>query len=163
LKMQDVERILHYFPEIELPVMVSEDYLADYESATFPFPQAFIDEVIIAWEKEQDEFTEFMPCFRLPAQEKYVALVYWKASLLSYDFILLTLSKKGELISKKVIASTVVRDNHISKSVASIDPDMIISIMAGQSRADSEYDATASKAYSMEILPSGEIIFNGEE
>lgn len=160
--MQDIERILFYFPETELPVMVSEDYLADFEAAASPFPQAFIDEVMIAWEKEQDEFTEYMPCFRLPPQEKYIALVYWKAALLSYDFVLITLSKRGELISRKVIASTIVRDNRISKSVASIDPDMIISIMAGQSDADSDYEAATSKAYSMEILPTGEVIFNNE-
>jgi hypothetical protein len=161
--MQDIERILHYFPETELPVMISEDHLVDFEATTTPFPQAFIDEVILQWEREQDEFTEFMPCFRLPTQEKYAALVYWKASLLSYDFILVTLSKRCELISRKIIASTIVRDNRISKSVASIDPDMIISIMAGQSLADGDYDAASSKAYSMEILPSGEVIFNGEE
>jgi hypothetical protein len=158
--MSKLERILHYFPETELPVLISEDYLSEYETNSDPFPQSFIDEIIMEWEKEIDEFTEFIPCVRLPKEEKYEAVIYWKGGLLKYDFILVTLDKKGELISKKSIASTLVHDNVIKKSVASIETDHIINIVAGQTLDGDEYDASLSKAFSMEILPSGEIIFN---
>jgi hypothetical protein len=158
--MSKLERILHYFPETELPVLISEDYLSEYELNSDPFPQAFIDEVMMEWEKEIDEFTEFIPCVRLPKEEKYEAVIYWKGGLLKYDFILVTLDKKGELISKKSIASTVVNDNIIKKSVASIEPDHIINIVAGQTLDGEDYDASLSKAFAMEILPTGEIIFN---
>ena len=158
--MSKLERILHYFPETELPVLISEDYLSEYELNSDPFPQSFIDEVIMEWEKEVDEFTEFIPCVRLPREEKYEAVIYWKGGLLKYDFILVTLDKKGELISKKSIASTVVNDNVIKKSVASIEPDHIINIVAGQTLDGEDYDASLSKAFAMEILSTGEIIFN---
>jgi hypothetical protein len=158
--MSKLERILHYFPETELPVLISEDYLSEYEINSDPFPQTFIDEVMMEWEKEIDEFTEFIPCVRLPKEEKYDAVIYWKGGLLKYDFILVTLDKKGELISKKSIASTVVNDNIIKKSVASIEPDHIINIVAGQTLDGEDYDASLSKAFAMEILPTGEIIFN---
>ncbi|MFN8337441.1 MAG: hypothetical protein U0T36_00300 [Saprospiraceae bacterium] len=158
--MDKLERILHYFPETQLPVIISEDHLSEYENNAEAFPQAFIDEVITTWEKDVDEFTEFIPCFQLPKEEKFNAVVYWKGGLLKYDFVLVTLDKKGELISKKSIASTVVTDHTIKKSVASIEPDLIINIIAGQTEDGDEYDAAMSKAFAMEILPSGEIIFN---
>ncbi len=157
--MSKLDKILHYFPEIELPTIVSDDYLSEYESNVDPFPQVFIDEVLLDWEKEADEFTEFIPCFRLPKEEKFNSVVYWKGALLRYDFILVTLDKNGDLINKKSIASTIVNDNVIKKSVASIEPDLIINIIAGQTLDGEEYDASMSKAFAMEILPSGEIIF----
>lgn len=157
--MSKIERILHYFPVVELPVIISEDHLSDYENANDTLPQAFIDEIMVEWEKEMDEFTEFIPCFRLPGEEKFESLVYWKGSLLRYDFILITLDKSGNLINRKSIANTVIDDKIIKKSVASIEPDLIINIIAGQTYDGEEYDASFSKAFSMEILPTGEIIF----
>ncbi|MBP6234967.1 MAG: hypothetical protein KA270_00210 [Saprospiraceae bacterium] len=157
--MSKLEKILHYFPETELPVLISEDHLSEFEINSDPFPQVFIDEVLLDWEKDADEFTEFIPCFRLPKEEKFNAVVYWKGALLKYDFVLVTLDKNGELINKKSIASTIVNDNVIKKSVASIEPDLIINIVAGQTLDGEEYDASMSKAFAMEILPTGEIIF----
>jgi len=157
--MSKLEKILHYFPETELPVLISEDHLSEFEINSDPFPQVFIDEVLLEWEKEAAEFTEFIPCFRLPKEEKFNAIVYWKGALLRYDFVLVTLDKNGEMINKKSIASTIVNDNVIKKSVASIEPDLIINIIAGQTLDGEEYDASMSKAFAMEILPTGEIIF----
>lgn len=160
--MSKIDKILHYFPETTLPVMVSEDYISEYENNNDPFPQVFIDEVLLEWEKETDEFTEYIPCFRIPKQEKFHAVVYWKGALLKYDFILVTLDLNGELIDKKSISSTMVVDNIIKKSVASIEEDLIINIIAGQSLDGSDYDANLSRTFAMEILPNGEIIFNME-
>jgi hypothetical protein len=157
--MSKLERILHYFPETYLPVLVSEDHLSEYEAESDPFPQSFIDEILLEWEKEADEFTEFIPCFKLPKEDKFNAVVYWKGSLLRYDFMLVTLDKNGELINKKSIANTIVNELIIRKSVASIEPDLIINIIAGQTMDGDEYDASMSKAFAMEILPTGEIIF----
>ena len=137
--MSKLDKILHYFPETELPVLISEDHLSEFEINSDPFPQVFIDEVLLEWEKDADEFTEFIPCFRLPKEEKFNAIVYWKGALLRYDFVLVTLDKNGELINKKSIASTIVN--------------------AGQTLDGEEYDASMSKAFAMEILPTGEIIF----
>ncbi|MBK8349623.1 MAG: hypothetical protein IPL08_19220 [Saprospiraceae bacterium] len=158
--MSKLERILHYFPETSLPILLSDDYLSEYEAGSDPFPQAFLDEIMMEWEKEADEFTEYIPVFRLPKEEKFYTVIYWKAGLLRYDFILVTLDKQGELINKKSIASTIINDNIIKKSVASIEPDLIINIIAGQTLDGEEYDASMSKAFAMEILPSGEIIFS---
>jgi hypothetical protein len=158
--MEKLEQIIHYFPEIDLPIMISEDHLSSFEANCDPFPAAFIADFIMEWEKEADEYTEFIPCFRIPKEPKFDAIVYWKGGLLKYEFILVTLNKQGELISKRSIASTVITGNVIKKSVASIEPDLIINIIAGQTLDGEEYDASMSKSFAMEILPSGEIIFN---
>jgi hypothetical protein len=157
--MNKLEQILNYFPETELPILLSEDYLAEFEAEGKPFPQSFIEEYLMIWEKDFDEFTEFIPIAKLPKEEKYFSVIYWKGALLRYDFILVTLDKNGDLISKKSIASTIVEDKLIKKSVASIEPDQIINIIAGQSVDGHEYDASNSKSFAMEILQSGEIIF----
>lgn len=161
--MSRLEKILHYFPEVSLPVMVSEEHLSEFEAMSDPFPQSFVEEVLYEWEPEADEMTEFIPCFRLPKEEKFDAVVYWRGSLLRYDFILVTLDKSGQVIGRKVIAGTIVREGVISRSVASIEPDLTINIVAGQVASDEEYDGTLSKIYSMEVLAGGEIIFTGEE
>ena len=70
----------------------------------------------------------------------------------------------GELIERKVIASTLVDGDIIKKSVATIDPDWIIHIVAGANKAESiEYNADQSQAFNMELLSDGQIIFNLEE
>jgi hypothetical protein len=71
-----------------------------------------------------------------------------------------TLNKLGDVISRKSIASTIVHGQTIKKSIASIDPDYIITIIAGHSEGGEDYDAEQSQSYSMEILPTGEIIFS---
>lgn len=158
--MKKSDQILHYFPEVSLPVIVSDEYQSEYENNNDPFPQSFIDEIILEWEKEIDEFTEFIPCFKIPKQEKFYAVVYLKLGLLQYDFVMVTVDHNGQLISKKSIASTLVEGNTIKKSVASIETDLIINIIAGQTTGSVDYDASLSRTFSMEIMHSGEIIFN---
>lgn len=154
-----LQTILHYFPETTLPIVVSEDYLADYEAQSDPFPESFIHTFIAEWEGEIDDYTEFIPCFRLPPEEKFRSIVYWRGGLLKYEFILVTLDPNGEKISKKIIANTIVDGPLIKKSVAGIEPDLIINIIAGQTLDGEDFEAGNSQAFTMEILPSGEIIF----
>ena len=162
--MSRLQQILHYFPEVSLPVLLSDDHIREYEDNSDPFPQAFIEEVLMQWEKDADDYTEFIPCFRLPKSEKFDAVVYWKGGLLRYDFMLVTLDKQGMVISKKSIAGTLIQGDVISRMVASVETDLTVNIIAGQTNAsDDDYDGTRSKVYTMEILEGGEIIFAGEE
>lgn len=162
--MNRLEKILHYFPEVDLPVMVSEEHLREFEDMSDPFPLVFVEEVLLDWEKDADDCTEFIPCFRLPKAERFDAVVYWKGGLLRYDFMLVTLDRQGTVISKRSIAGTLVQGDTISRMVASIEADLTVNIIAGQSGVtDDDYDGTRSKVYSLEILEGGEIIFTGDE
>jgi hypothetical protein len=85
------------FPEIELPVTLRDDSNHDFE-ANPPLPDEMIDQYITRYEAvEMDDFTEYMACFQLPKSEKFQALVYWKAGLMNYDFVVATYGKDGNI------------------------------------------------------------------
>lgn len=158
--MDDFAAFLEYFPAVELPVMLSEEQKDVFEEMNKALPLVLTEKYIGSWESEIDEFTEFIPCFSLPVQKNYSGLVYWKGSLLKYEFILVTLNKSQQLISRKVIASTIVDNNIIKRSVASIESDLSISIIAGHQQGDDLYDVSASALYSIEIMDNGELVFD---
>lgn len=159
-----LEKILHYFPATALPLLLSDDHISDIENAVDQLPQSFIEEHIMVWENEEDdEMTEYIAVASLPSIEKKIfPIVYYKAGLLKYEFILATFDKEGNLICRKPIASTVVEGTLVKRSIASIEPDYIINIIAGQSDNGEDYDPSMSKPFSMEVLPDGEIIFHLE-
>lgn len=159
-----VADLLVYFPEVELPVTISEDTINIFDSMNEVLPKELIEQYIIKWEVGQpiDEYTEFVPCFQLPDRsEDYTAFVYWKGGLLKYEYLLVTLDKKNErLITRKSIAGTIADDGKIKKSVAMIDEDLIIHIMAGESMEEEEYNPENSQAFTMEIMSTGDVIFS---
>jgi hypothetical protein len=152
------EDILKFFPEVELPLLISEDQLSEFESNNDPFPKKFLDEIMTHWENQADEYTEYIPCVSLPIKNDFITVVYWKGSLLKYDFILANIDKQGHAISRKSIAGTHVVGDSIFRSVAYIDTDLNISVMKGQGKADDLYDSSMSEKIELEILSNGEIV-----
>ena len=151
---------LSFFPEIELPVTLNDESLEVFSRENKVLPLQAIEEYIEIWEgKTGDGMTEYIPCFSLPSQEEFIGIVYWKGSIDKYEFILVTLDMKGKLITRKSLASTVLTSAIIKRSVAMIDAELIIHIMAGVSQDSQNYDPSSSRAFHMEILPSGEILF----
>jgi hypothetical protein len=157
-----LDKILHYFPTTALPLMLSDDHISDIENEVDQLPQSFIEENIMVWENEtDDDMTEYIAVASLPAIEKKIfPIVYYKAGLLKYEFILATFDAEGKLICRKPIASTIVEGSQVKRSIASIEADYIINIIAGQSENGFEYDPTMSKSFSMEVLADGDIIFH---
>lgn len=161
--MQYLQELEHFFQEVELPVIISDEYISAFSKENPPISLDFIEK-IIPWEKDVDEFTEFIPCFRLPNQKNFIGFVYWKGGLLSYDFILATIDLKGTSIMHKSIAGTRVSDDgSITISIASIDTDLAIKIMIGRSSDGIHYSGEDSKSYYMEILENGEITIPFQE
>ncbi len=151
---------LDKFPEIELPVTLTNDTQLEFSRSNEPLPQAMVAKLIAAIEGEDpDEFTEFVPCLKIPKTHDFHAIVYWKAGLMSYQYILATLTKKGELIDKAAIAGTYSDGESLVQSVATIEDDWIIYIISGKTEAEqTSYDASSSKAFNLELLATGEII-----
>ncbi len=151
---------LAFFPEIELPITLNDEALEVFSRENKVLPLQAIEEYIEIWEgKTGDGMTEYIPCFSLPSQEEYVGLVYWKGSIDKYEFVLVTFDNKGKLITRKSLASTVFTSAVLKRSVAMIDAELIIHIMAGVSQDSQNYDPNSSRAFHMEILPSGEVLF----
>jgi hypothetical protein len=109
---------LSRFPEVEPPITLRDDSNHDFE-ANPPLQDEMIEQYITRYEAvELDDFTEYMACFSLPKREKFQALVYWKAALLNYDFVIATFGKEGNMIDKKAIAGIKVVGQDIARSIA---------------------------------------------
>ncbi|MEO1258352.1 MAG: hypothetical protein AAFZ15_06130 [Bacteroidota bacterium] len=153
------QHFLDKFPSLKLPVTLKEEDAHTYSAENQPLPHKLIGEFILPYEEEVDEFTEYVPCFKLSGTKNFDAIVYWKAGLLNYQYVMLTLGKGGKAIDKKVIAGTFSDGQIITRSVARIDDDMSIFIMSGQaSRTDEKYNASQSTTIELEILPDGKLI-----
>lgn len=156
-----------FFPEVTLPVTVSENTIHFYSVNNKALPKELIetylvDQALFFADQEQldplEDIEEFVPCFRLPQKEKYHALVYWKAGLMKYEYILKTFDLKGKLISKQIIASTSSDGQFIRHIVATITEDHDIYLMGGDASVNDLYDASASIELSFEIDEDGFIL-----
>ncbi len=152
-------QFIQKFPEEKLPISITEESAFTYSLENEPLPQKAIDDFILPIEEVADELTEFVPCFRIEGLKDATALLYWKASLLSYQYILATFEKSGKLIDRQVIAGTVSDGHGIVRTVASIDEAMTIYMVSGMAEgSEDEYDASKSTAKELELLPDGRMI-----
>ncbi len=158
-KKSDFEQFSELFPEVELPITLGEDTHLTFSRNNKPFNMAAIKEFIEPLEDEIfDDTTEAIPCFKLPGTKDFYALVYWKASLMNYQYSLVTFDKWGELIDKKTIAGTFSDGFQLTQSVATINEKWQIYVASGQSDADDEnYEAASSSVQRMILLPDGQI------
>jgi len=149
---------LEKFPEIKLPVILAEEAHHSFSQKNDPLPAIMVEQFLLPIEqKETDEFTEFVPCLKIPETHDFHAIIYWRAGLMDYRYTLATFSKKGELIDKRVIGGTYSDGKTLITSVATLDEDWTIYIASGQSQ-QGQFDATESTAYQLELLPEGFII-----
>ena len=155
--------LLSYFEEVKPPLIINEETIEHIKDMVKPIPQFLIDRFVSGWEAELDEYTEIVPCFSLTISDECRAIVYWKASLMKYEYVLLTFDKKDALVARKVICGTIVDGDIIKKSVAKIDEDLIVHIQAGATYIDQEFDGLNSQSFDMEILESGDILFHVDD
>ena len=153
---------LDKFPEISLPVTLTEESHHDFSRTNDPIPAAMIEQFLLHIETgEVDEFTEYIPCFRIPETHGFHAIVYWKAGLMTYEYTLLTFNKDGLSIDKKVIAGTKVDGERLHRTVATIEDDWIIYCVRGVAPANEPtYDPSTSESLHLELLATGEIILS---
>lgn len=159
--MQSVPTFQHFlnlFPEVELPFTLGEQDHHSFSQQNTPIGAQIIQEFILPIEEENpDEFTEFIACLKIPDTKDFHAIVYWKAALMDYRYILATFNKKGVLIDKLVIGGTFYQDETFTSSMAKIDEDWTIYVVSGQS-VNSNFDASSSTIRQFELLPAGRII-----
>jgi hypothetical protein len=160
-----LEEFLDFFPIIELPVTLSEDSIIHIQKINKVFPEPVLDTTIRKWEKvEADEFTEYVPCFTAARKEKFVIIVYWKASLTGFEYFAVTLGYDFQLIDRKQISSMLYTGEHVKSSVVHIDEDLTFHVVAGiSSRNSDSFDPGKTQAFHFEIDPQGEFIFLKED
>jgi hypothetical protein len=152
-----LKEFLAAFPKIELPVTLTPDLVHVFSQNNDPLPESLVEGFLLPLGEECDVFTEFIPCFALPDTEDFHALVYWKAALMRYTYVLITLDKNGTLIDRAELAGTFSDQNTLIQSVATIEEDWDIVVMSGKATIDGAYDAASSKMTTMELLPDGKL------
>ena len=155
------DHFLKKFPIVELPVTLRDDSHHDFSNENDPMPPPMIAEYITHYETTlpDDDLTEYIACFQLPVENKpYKAIVYWKATLLNYDYVLATYDAKlGIMIDKKAIAGTKIVGQAVKRILAFIKEDFSIQIAEGIEETGKEYVADSTKTHRFEILDNGRI------
>ncbi len=156
------DQFLDFFPEVELPVHLTDESLSVFSKENKALPIPLIAEFISKYDNsEPDEYTEYIPCFRIPETDQFFGVIYWKAQLMNYEYHLVTFDKRGEFITGKVIGGLISNGITLIKTVATIDEDWVIHIATGEDDANNpNYSAEETKAYTMELLSTGDIIFS---
>ncbi len=151
---------LEKFPEQALPVTLRADTYETLGNGIEPLPTLLIEQYLLDEDEEDDGMTEHLACFRLPAHDKYEAVIYWKAGLLTYEYHLKTYTKDGVgVIDNHVIAGTVVIGDKMIESIATIQEDRIICIASGATQVETmEFDTANNKILYVEINEDGTII-----
>ncbi len=169
MKKSHFNQFLKFFPEIELPIVLDDEIHHTFSTENETLPLAAVSEILLQPTNEneatvaiEDEFTEFVPCFKLPDTGDIHALVYWRAELLNYNYFLITFDKIGNKIDEKIIGGMTVKGNEVRQRVASIDEDGFIYMAEGNAvYSHTDFDAGDSKSYKMELRTDGYIqVFN---
>lgn len=165
MNMDDVtfEDLLQFFPELELPVTLTEQSAEEFSRHNKAIPEVLIQKFLRQENEIWDELTEIVPCFKIPSTDSFHAIVFWKAKLQHYEYIMTTFDQSGEFIDGKVIAGTIFKGNMIIRTVATIDTDWIIQTVVGEENTTDSSLNKDSKAYTLELLGTGEIIFGLNE
>lgn len=157
--MSSFDSFVQKFPEIKPPVTLTDDQAVEYSRSNPPLPAKMIAEHLLPYEKEADELTEFVGCFRIPNVKDFHAIVYWRGGLMEYQYILASFTKGGKLIDRRVLAGMASDGTNVVRSVAQIDADNSITIMSGFQPGDEIlYEAASSTSIDLELLPDGKII-----
>ncbi len=152
------EQFLELLPTVELPLTISDELQQEVSKLNTTVSDIMLQEFIKKYEPvDDDDLTEYIPCFRVNISDEFVSIVYWRASLLQYLYVLANYSLKGDMIDKKVIAGTTVINNLVEKSACMINEDWEIFRANGSANNGFDYNADATKFVQYEITEKGRI------
>lgn len=126
--MTDFEKLLEYFHHIELPISFEPHHTHQLTEKNNTIPtdlaKVFLDENLT---EEQEEYVELISFGRISLGNGCIGLVYWKADLMNYEYILVNLDKNGEILAKKRIGGTQYVEKRLLHTVATIEPNLSVS------------------------------------
>ncbi|MEZ4964937.1 MAG: hypothetical protein R2791_06820 [Saprospiraceae bacterium] len=149
------------FPPVGMPVTLGEDTHHIFSTENKPLSESLISQFIQPTEETvtDEEFTEYIPCFAIDDTEHFIALVWWKAELMNYEYVLATFTLKGELIDRQVIAFTRVEDGKVHRAVVTINEEYELIVVEGTSTGEDDfYDPSSARTRHLEIMATGEIV-----
>lgn len=164
LPTAEFAEFIEFFPPVDLPFSLLPD-MNQIPSDPLPLPGVLQDAFILPFESDEtDEYTEYIPFGRIAGTKDFHAMIYWKAGVLRYEFILATYSLEGEPLSHAIVGGLRYEEEGILHSVAVIHEDLSITIAEGMAASDeSSMDPNQTQTYEMAILPSGIITYEMNE
>ena len=154
---------IEFFPLLDPPFSLLPD-IGQIPSDTLPLPGYLLEAFILPFEGEEaDELTEYIPYGRISSTKGFYALIYWKAGLMQYEYILATYNLQGEAISHAIIGGLRSDDEGLLHSVAVIQPNLSITIAEGIAVNGRLPDLDKTNTYQMAIQPSGQITYGLHE
>lgn len=156
-KKEGFSTLITKFPKAKLPMRLTPDAYREFEKTNKPLSVDTITRFLVDEGEAIDEFTEFIPCCRLPDTPKFYGLVYWQAGLMEYHYVLITFDKKGQVINKKRIAGTIPDNNSFKVVVATITSSSKIEAKEGSSAQNSKKltPTSFSEHYQFNISENG--------
>lgn len=165
LPSADFAQFLQFFPPLELPFSLLPD-ISQIQTDTKPLPGVLLDAYIFPFEGDEvDEYTEYIPYGRIRDTREYVAVVYWKAGLMQYEFILATYSPEGDPISHAIVGGIRQDDAGMLHSVAVVHEDFSITIAEALATDASSPEARPidSQTYRMNLDATGTIQYDTQD
>lgn len=155
----DFDAFLESFPVVELPVTLSTDLAVTFSKRNDPLSGLAVRQYIDLAENDSpdDEYTEYVACFRIPDTFEFQAVVYWRAGLMDYQYILATYDKHGNSLDRATLAGTNSDGNSVTESVAVFEDDWVIRVVTGTRTAGGKFDPGNSSVAYLELLPDGRI------
>ncbi|MDX1684387.1 MAG: hypothetical protein R3275_04070 [Saprospiraceae bacterium] len=156
-KSPDFKEFVRFFPKVELPIQLNEEDHHTFSTQNKPLPLDFIERFISPYEKEaSDEFTEYVPCFRLPDTKNFIGLVYWRAKLMDYHYMLNTYEKDGSFKQSIHIGGTRTDGKNMARLVCTIKDKGQIEMVAGSAPVgEKHYDPKDSKVFVVHLDEGG--------
>ena len=149
---------LKRFPEVEMPVTLGENSHFSFSEHNKPLHVEMIGAYLEPYLGPSDEFTEYISCFRIPETHNFEALVCWRADLNSYQYFLISYTKKGEYIDHKFIAGMKWESEKMLTVIATMVSDWIIyQNMGTHAGGNLEEYKESSRVRMLELLPDGKI------
>ncbi len=142
--------------------MLSEETAHVFSKENRPLPSLMVEQFVLTPEEQGslDDMTEFVPCFRVPDTYDFYAIVYWRGGLMDHRYVMLTFSKEGRPIDRRVLAGMYSDGKSVVQSVAHLEEDWTIYVVSGKQAADEKYgrEAAENTARELELLPEGQIV-----
>lgn len=162
-KKVSFSNFLSRFPEIDLPVTLTDETEREISTRHDPLPMAMVDEFLGNFFPLEfiDEYTEFVPCFRLKETRKFYAVVIWVAELTKKQFYLLTLNDKGHALQSKIIGGMILVGDKILRTAAHIDKEWLIHTVSGVAELQNPDEGNKETISSViELMNDGSIVQN---
>ena len=153
-------KYLDLFQTIPFPATLHKDAHHDFSNQNKGIHPELIDKFITPYiGQNDDEFTEYVPCFKLKTEKNFIGLVIWRAALLEYEYYVLTYDNKGALIHHQIIAGMKSDGENIITRIAMIDDDSNIHMVEGamNDEADLDYDPLNTRGFTFDITSDGYI------